>query len=400
MTVLANETKGNILIVDDEPENLKLLSLLLIENGYKVRAAKTGKEALSSIQFSLPDLALLDIKLPDLSGFDICKNIKSDVSTKELPVLFLSALKESNDIVYGFEVGAQDYITKPFNIKEVLARVNTHMQLYLLRKELEAKAIELKIANDKLEKEIAISQQVELMRQKNNEIAELNAAKDKFFSIIAHDLRGPFVGFLGLTSFFQNPEISFDEMKRYGELLNKSANNLFKLLENLLTWARMQRGAVEFNPNIYKLCDVVKQNEVFLNDYAAKKKIELTMQIPEPLEVYADIEMLNTILRNLISNGIKFTRIGGKVIVTAIEKDNEILISIQDFGIGMNGKILNGLFKIDQKTARPGTEKESSTGLGLLLCKEFVEKHGGKVWAESEEEKGSIFYFTLPNRSE
>ena len=161
MSVVANEVKGNILIVDDEPENLKLLSLLLIENGYKVRAAKTGKEALSSIQFSLPDLALLDIKLPDLSGFDVCKNIKSDDSTKELPVLFLSALKESNDIVYGFEVGAQDYITKPFNIKEVLARVNTHVQLYLLRKELEAKAIELKIANDKLEKEIAISQQVE-----------------------------------------------------------------------------------------------------------------------------------------------------------------------------------------------------------------------------------------------
>lgn len=399
MSVVANEVKGNILIVDDEPENLKLLSLLLIENGYKVRAAKTGKEALSSIQFSLPDLALLDIKLPDLSGFDVCKNIKSDDSTKELPVLFLSALKESNDIVYGFEVGAQDYITKPFNIKEVLARVNTHVQLYLLRKELEAKAIELKIANDKLEKEIAISQQVELMRQKNNEIAELNAAKDKFFSIIAHDLRGPFVGFLGLTSMFQNPEISIEEMKHYGELLNKSANNLFKLLENLLTWARMQRGAVEFNPQIYKLSEVVKQNEVVLNDYAAQKKIELTMQIPEQLQVFADIEMLNTILRNLISNGIKFTHIGGKVIVTAIERDAEILISIQDFGIGMNEKILNGLFKIDQKTARPGTEKESSTGLGLLLCKEFVEKHGGKVWAESEEEKGSIFYFTLPNRS-
>lgn len=399
MSVVANEVKGNILIVDDEPENLKLLSLLLIENGYKVRAAKTGKEALSSIQFSLPDLAWLDIKLPDLSGFDVCKNIKSDDSTKELPVLFLSALKESNDIVYGFEVGAQDYITKPFNIKEVLARVNTHVQLYLLRKELEAKAIELKIANDKLEKEIAISQQVELMRQKNNEIAELNAAKDKFFSIIAHDLRGPFVGFLGLTSMFQNPEISIEEMKHYGELLNKSANNLFKLLENLLTWARMQRGAVEFNPQIYKLSEVVKQNEVVLNDYAAQKKIELTMQIPEQLQVFADIEMLNTILRNLISNGIKFTHIGGKVIVTAIERDAEILISIQDFGIGMNEKILNGLFKIDQKTARPGTEKESSTGLGLLLCKEFVEKHGGKVWAESEEEKGSIFYFTLPNRS-
>lgn len=296
-------------------------------------------------------------------------------------------------------MGAQDYITKPFNIKEVLARVNTHVQLYLLRKELEAKAIELKIANDKLEKEIAISQQVELMRQKNNEIAELNAAKDKFFSIIAHDLRGPFVGFLGLTSMFQNPEISIEEMKHYGELLNKSANNLFKLLENLLTWARMQRGAVEFNPQIYKLSEVVKQNEVVLNDYAAQKKIELTMQIPEQLQVFADIEMLNTILRNLISNGIKFTHIGGKVIVTAIERDAEILISIQDFGIGMNEKILNGLFKIDQKTARPGTEKESSTGLGLLLCKEFVEKHGGKVWAESEEEKGSIFYFTLPNRS-
>ena len=395
MTGIPNEVKGNILIVDDELDNLKLLTLLLTENGYKVRAAKTGKESLSSIHFSLPDLILLDIKLPDLSGYDVCKNIKSDESTKELPVLFLSALKESNDIILGFEVGAQDFITKPFNIKEVLARVNTHVQLYLLRKELQIKAIELKNTNEKLEREIAISHQVELMRQKNKEIAELNAAKDKFFSIIAHDLRGPFAGYLGLTAMFQNPEISFEEMKHYGELLYKSANNLFKLLENLLTWARMQRGAIEFHPQNYKLIDIVNHSEVVLYDFAAQKKIELQMQIPEKLEVFADLEMLNTILRNLISNGIKFTRSGGNVTVTAEEMENEILISVQDSGIGMNQKIFEGLFRIDQKISRPGTEMESSTGLGLLLCKEFVEKHGGKIWARTEEHKGSIFYFTL-----
>ena len=198
---------------------------------------------------------------------------------------------------------------------------------------------------------------------------------------------------------FQNPEISFEEMKHYGELLHKSANNLFKLLENLLTWARMQKGAIEFNPQNYKLIDIVTQSEVVLYDFAAQKKIELQMQIPEKLEVFADLEMLNTILRNLISNGIKFTQSGGNVTVTAEEMENEILISVQDSGIGMSQKIFEGLFRIDQKISRPGTEMESSTGLGLLLCKEFVEKHGGKIWARTEEHKGSIFYFTLGKNS-
>ena len=238
----------------------------------------------------------------------------------------------------------------------------------------------------------------EKIKQQNKELLDANASKDKFFSIIAHDLKGPFSGFLGLTAMMQEPDINLEEMRQIGSMLNTSANNVYRLLENLLTWARIQRGAIEFNPVVHNLSSAAIQSINVLSETAKQKEIEIIENIPKHLEVFADSSMIDTIFRNLIANSIKFTKRGGKVTVSAKENETEILIQVQDTGIGMNEKILEGLFKIDQRISRPGTEKEASTGLGLLLCKEFVELHKGKIWAESQLDKGSSFYFTLTKK--
>ena len=234
----------------------------------------------------------------------------------------------------------------------------------------------------------------EVIRQ-NEELAELNVSKDKFFSIIAHDLRGPFSGFLGLTQMMDNDDMPLEQMKQLSKLMHSSAENLFKLLENLLTWASMQKGTIEFNPKKYFLSEILNESIDVLYDFAKQKDIKILNQTSRNLEVTVDSIMLSTIIRNLISNAVKFSNRGGKVIVGAEEKNNQVVIYVQDNGIGMDEKMRNDVFKIDQKTTRKGTEKELSTGLGLLLCKEFVEKHQGKIWVESQVDKGSTFYFTL-----
>jgi len=234
----------------------------------------------------------------------------------------------------------------------------------------------------------------EVIRQ-NKELAELNASKDKFFSIIAHDLRGPFSGFLGLTQMMENDDMALEQMKQLSKLMHSSAENLFKLLENLLTWASVQKGTIEFNPKKYFLSAILNESIDVLYDFAKQKDIKIINQTPQNLEVTVDYIMLNTIIRNLISNAVKFSNRGGKVIIGAEEKNDQVLIYVKDNGVGMDEKMRNDVFKIDKKTTRKGTEKELSTGLGLLLCKEFIEKHHGKIWIESEVDKGSTFYFTL-----
>ncbi len=233
-----------------------------------------------------------------------------------------------------------------------------------------------------------------------NQLEETNATKDKFFSIIAHDLKNPFAGFLGLTQILSKEVLNFsqNELYEFGQNLNKSANNLYKLLENLLEWARMQNGTIQYNPDMCVLAYLVKQNIDIVNESAIKKNIEITYHIPNNTLVNVDVSMLNTVFRNLISNAIKFTNKGGKVNVGLLEdKTNDYITAfVQDTGIGINDELKEKLFKMDQKVSRPGTDGESSTGLGLLLCKEFIEKHECKIWVESEVSKGTTFYFTIP----
>jgi signal transduction histidine kinase/tetratricopeptide (TPR) repeat protein len=248
-----------------------------------------------------------------------------------------------------------------------------------------------------------IRAQHEAISEQNELLSKLNSEKDKFFSIIAHDLKSPFSGFLGLSKELAENYQYFDpeDIKEYAVSLQESASNLYKLLENLLEWSRIQRGVTQFNPDTCNMNFIVKQNINIQTEVAKQKEITLLNNVTDNTYAQVDVPMINTVIRNLMSNSIKFTPRGGKIEVNATPCINDvgkdcIKISINDNGIGMNSSIKDNLFKIDKKVSRPGTENEPSTGLGLLLCKEFIEKHGGDIWVESEEDKGSSFFFTIP----
>lgn len=239
----------------------------------------------------------------------------------------------------------------------------------------------------------------EEIRLKNQQLLKLNAEKDKFFSIISHDLRSPFNSFLGMTQIMAEdlPSLTLDQIQEFSLAMRNSATNLYRLLENLLQWSRMKQGLIPFNPELMRLLLVVDECIEIMIEPAKNKGIDLTSDIPKNLKVFADNNILQTVIRNLVSNAVKFTQKGGKISVSAKAiGDKSVEISIKDNGIGMSQSMVDNLFRLDVKINREGTEGEPSCGLGLLLCKEFVEKHGGKIWVESEAGKGSTFYFTLP----
>ena len=238
------------------------------------------------------------------------------------------------------------------------------------------------------------------INRKNMELLQINATKDKFFSIIAHDLRGPLASFMGLAQIMAEDlsSLTMSEIQEIAVDMKNSATNLFRLLENLLNWTRMQKGQITFTPEIIRLRPVIDESVEILREPAKNKGIKIDFDVPDDFEVYADKNIFGTIVRNLVSNAIKFTHKGGNVLISAFAgTDREIRISIRDTGIGMDQQMIDNLFRIDVKTNRKGTDGELSTGLGLLLCKEFVEKHGGLLRVESEEGKGSVFYFSLPS---
>ena len=227
---------------------------------------------------------------------------------------------------------------------------------------------------------------------------ELNATKDKFFRIIAHDLRNPFTSLLGVSELMIDNSEKYDaeQIRKCATLINSSARNVYSLLENLLEWSRSQTGNIEFKPEQFKLCELVDGIISVLEENANDKEIKIISKIEKGFPVNTDYNILNTVIRNLVSNAIKFTRKGGMVTVNAIKNENHITVSVKDTGIGISKEDIDKLFRIDVKFTKAGTNHESGTGLGLILCKEFVEKLGGRIWVESEPEKGSEFNFTIP----
>ena len=355
----------NILIVDDIPANLKVLGDILKGEGYKVRPVPSGALALQVAEKERPDLILLDIMMPDMDGYEVCRRLKENKFLHDIPVIFISALSETNDVVKALKYGGVDYITKPFRAEEISARVKTHIKL----------------------------------RRQSIELHELNVTKDRFFSIIAHDLRGPMGGFMGLTDLLTEElsNMSMAEIQEFLGSMRDSATNLFKLLENLLQWARVQQGGIILSRERVLFHPIVIESLEMIQESAKKKGITINCDISEELEVFADSNLIQAIIRNLVSNAIKFSARGGTVSISAkITEDENVEISVKDMGIGMNPFMVENLFRIDIKNGRPGTEGEQSTGLGLLLCKEFIEKHGGHIKVESEVGKGSVFTFNIP----
>ncbi|MEJ5245003.1 MAG: hybrid sensor histidine kinase/response regulator [Bacteroidota bacterium] len=365
-------TKGSVLIVDDVPENLQVLGNVLLQKGLDVGFATNGEEALEAVQYSKPDLILLDIMMPGISGITVCQKLKSNPETQDIPVIFLTAKTQPEDIIKGFEVGAVDYVTKPFNSGELLARVMTQL--------------ELKKSRDLIAKQI-------------EELMELNATKDKFFSIIAHDLRGPFSGLLGLTDLLSqegesmNQEEIIDLIKK----MHHTLKNQYSLLENLLQWASIQTQRLRPQPIKVNLLRTAKDVISLLQANADKKDIEIINEILPEHNVFVDKQMITSVIHNLLTNAIKFSFEGGKIIFESVYAENGILLKVIDNGVGIPDEVKSKLFKIDKHHSTLGTKNEKGSGLGLILCKEMVEKNGGKIWAErNTNASGTTFFVLLP----
>jgi len=380
----SQSSEQTILIIDDNPTNLGVLAGYLEDFGFTTLVARDGESGIDKAEYAQPDVILLDVMMPGINGFEACRRLKENEETKEIPVIFMTALAQTEHKVHGFRMGAVDYVTKPLNQEEVLARVNTHIKIRNLTKQLQTA---------------------------NNQLIKLNADKDKFFSIVAHDLKGPFLPLLGnaelLASMATN--LSPAEVAKMSNTIHRSAERVLDLLNNLLQWSRLQMGRMEYNPLTLEMSQIIDSTLTLLKENAKKKNISLNNQITTPIHVRGDIYMVDTIIRNLVSNALKFTHKGGNVSISAelrkvdalhasaiLAQPSFVEFSIADTGVGIKPEYLETLFDIGTHHSTLGTAQEQGTGLGLIMCREMVQRNGGKLWAESEVGQGSTFKFTLP----
>jgi len=252
------------------------------------------------------------------------------------------------------------------------------------------------VVKDLLEEEL--TRQKVMIEKQREELELLNATKDKFFSIIAHDLKNPFASLIGASDYLVNSsdELSPEQLKNFLAIINNSARKGYRLLENLLDWSRTQTGTIAWKPQEVDLWNLVNEVVNLLTGSAENKNICLEANVDENLTALVDPNMINTVVRNLVSNAIKFTPTGGKIIVSANQTDETIEVSVSDNGIGIKADKIGKLFRIDEQVVQNGTENETGTGLGLILCKEFVEQHKGEIFVKSKVDQGSTFTFTLP----
>jgi two-component system sensor histidine kinase/response regulator len=360
-----------ILVVDDNPKNLQIIALTLRELNYKLIIADGGQKAIELSDRYQVDLILLDVMMPGIDGFEVCRIIKSNSKYAAVPIIFLTALSEKANLVKGFELGAVDYITKPFNKEELISRIKTHLDLKFARDELQSVT---------------------------NNLAESNAIKDKMFSVIGHDLRSP-VGSIKMMLELILGDFDNYEPKKIKETLNslsKTTEEVFNLLENLLWWARSQNGTLAIFPENIELTSLVSGLYYLNKGSFSLKNIQFSNSVEKECLVHADMNMLKTVLRNLISNAIKFTPEGGTVSVSATEDGEYVEIRVSDTGVGISDDNLSKLFDEKQQMSSLGTNNESGSGLGLILCKNFVQSNNGKIRVESTLGKGSTFTVEIP----
>ncbi len=340
----------------------------------------------------------------ETDGHEIVGNFKKFIQQYLDGAKFLSAIANGNlDVNPPDDPLRQNYVIAQYKQLHSNLRHLTWQTQQIAKGDLKQKVSflgEFSIAFNKMIQSLREKKQLEeKLAVQNEELQRLNATKDKFFSIIAHDLRGPLGGFMSLAQIMAEelPNITLTEVQEIAMDLKNSSANLFRLLENLLSWARVQQGQIPFEPEFWELHPLVNESVEMIKETAKNKGIEIYNHIPAGLMVFADKNVLQTVVRNLVSNSIKFTNRGGKITLSAKAGEGQDIVTVMDTGIGMDKELIDKLFLLDAKKGRKGTEGEPTTGLGLLLCKEFVDKHGGKIWVESKKGKGSMFYFTIPS---
>ncbi len=369
------ENQGKILIVDDTPDNLRLLSTTLTEQGYDVRCAINGKLALMTIKNELPDLILLDIKMPDMDGYTVCNQLKSQPETAEIPVIFLSALDDVFDKVKAFNTGGIDYITKPFQVEEVLVRVKNQLTIFRLKQQLQDKNKQL--------------------QQLNQDLIRSNQDLEQFAYVVSHDLQQPLqsiTGFAELILSLQSQINLEQEADEYVTPILEEGIRMQELIQSLLNYSRVGLNQREFSAVDCNL--VVAETILKLRQPIQESGAIITYSNLPTL--HADPIQMGQIFQNLISNSIKYSWPNRliKININAEEKKDEYLFSVEDNGMGIDPQCHEKIFQFFQRLY---TEKKcNGYGIGLATCKKIIEGHQGKIWLDSQLEKGTTFYFTIP----
>ena len=366
-----NRSDYKILIVDDVVSNVLLLKILLANEKFQVCTASNGNMCIEMAKSEHPDLILLDVMMPDLNGFDTAVILKKDPETHEIPIIFLTALNNPSDLVKGFQVGANDFLTKPFNKEELVMRVMHQIQLVAAKR-------------------IIVKQNEELKRTISN--------RDKMYSVIAHDLRSPMASIrmvLNLAVNVVSREVVGDEIFELLDKANRESEETHDLLDNLLKWTKSQTGRLTVVYQDLDLDDIVPGVVDIFRMIAEMKKIDLKyLPANEKLTVHGDNDMIKTIIRNFLSNAVKFTPEGKGVEVFYEREGDFARISVRDHGVGIDSERVEAIFRTGETTY--GTGGEEGSGLGLQLCQDFARKNGGDARVESTLGEGSTFSFTIP----
>lgn len=364
----------DILIVDDSPSTLQLLSEIFKKEGYSTRAALSGRLALQSLRASIPDLVLLDVTMPDISGYDICKAMKADESLKDVPVIFISGHSQNIDVVKGFAIGAVDFVAKPFEISEVVARVKTHLELRW---------------------------QQHALQKSFTELRSLEEMRDNLVHMIVHDLRNPLWSanihleqIQGLVDASLHPRI-----KNHVDEALTATHTLMEMINSILDVNRMEAGLIPLNP---EPCDLIRLiQDVLQASFPLIQSRRLAIESEaESVIVQADITLIRRVIHNLLSNAISFTpETGGEIHFEISRHDGMVRVAIRDNGQGIPPEYHEKIFEKFYQINSALSGGRHSTGLGLTFCKLAMESHGGQIGVQSEEKRGSLFWFELPENA-
>jgi signal transduction histidine kinase len=380
-------TSATILIVDDTPTNVAMLADYLVGRGFSVMVAQDGEEGIERAMFAHPDLILLDVMMPRIGGFDTCRRLKANNATKDIPVIFMTALADIGDKIAGYEAGGVDYVTKPFHTDEVLARINTHLTLQTMRRQLVAQ-------NRQLQEEIAERQKAEaILAQRSQELVRSNAELEQMAYVASHDLQEPL---RMVASYMQLLG------QRYGSGLNAEAHEFIgfavdgakrmqALIDDLLTYSRVGTKAKPLEPTA---CSEVLDTTLATLRMTTSESGAQVQYATMPV-VMGDREQLTQLFQNLICNAIKFhDKTAPRIEVRAVDDGAYWRFEVEDNGIGIAPEYFERIFVMFQRLhSRSAYE---GTGIGLAICKKIVERHGGRIWVEPAPQHGSIFKFTLP----
>ncbi len=367
---------ATILMVDDNLTNIRLLADMLMSRGYQIIQAINGPDALQLAREQGPDLVLLDIFMPKMDGYEVCRKLKANADTRDIPVMFISALSETSNIVHGFEIGGVDYITKPFQYREVIARVQNQLTLTYQRRQIEA-----------------------LRAQDRQYFESLNRMKDQFIRMATHDLRNPLNVILGYTHVLDKLEVAESDRglrEQVSSNIRISVDKMRTLVTDLLDLAQLEMG-MQLSFTWVSLADFLATCLSSFHILASQEKVDLIYDPPpDDIRVELDENYMTRVIDNLVSNAIKYTPEGGRVSVTACVEDDDVVIEVSDTGLGIPVEDLPHLFDPFYRVRQDEHQGVEGSGLGLSIVKTIVDQHNGAIQVDSTVGQGSTFRVILP----